>query len=38
MGPYSNPCQQINDFRSGLLKVAITRDADGVLVRKAGGS
>jgi MOSC domain-containing protein YiiM len=31
-----NPCQQINDFRSGLLKVAITRDADGVLVRKAG--
>jgi MOSC domain-containing protein YiiM len=36
MGPYSNPCQQINDFRSGLLKVAITRDADGVLVRKAG--
>jgi MOSC domain-containing protein YiiM len=31
-----NPCQQINDFRSGLLKVAITRDTDGVLVRKAG--
>jgi len=31
-----NPCQQINDFRSGLLKVAITRNADGVLVRKAG--
>ena len=31
-----NPCQQINDFRSGLLKVAVTRDADGVLVRRAG--
>jgi MOSC domain-containing protein YiiM len=31
-----NPCQQINDFRSGLLKVAITRDSDGSLVRKAG--
>jgi MOSC domain-containing protein YiiM len=31
-----NPCQQINNFRSGLLKVAITRDASGELVRKAG--
>jgi MOSC domain-containing protein YiiM len=31
-----NPCQQINNFRSGLLKVAITRDANGELVRKAG--
>jgi MOSC domain-containing protein YiiM len=31
-----NPCQQINDFRSGLLKVAITRDANGELVRRAG--
>jgi MOSC domain-containing protein YiiM len=31
-----NPCQQINNFRSGLLKVAISRDANGELVRKAG--
>ena len=31
-----NPCQQINNFRSGLLKVAITRDANGELVRRAG--
>ena len=31
-----NPCQQINNFRSGLLKVAITRDSAGALVRKAG--
>jgi MOSC domain-containing protein YiiM len=31
-----NPCQQINDFRAGLLKVAIIRDANGELVRKAG--
>ena len=31
-----NPCQQINDFRTGLLKVAITRNANGVLVRRAG--
>jgi MOSC domain-containing protein YiiM len=31
-----NPCQQINDFRSGLLKVAISRDANGELVRRAG--
>lgn len=31
-----NPCQQINNFRSGLLKVAITRDPNGQLVRKAG--
>lgn len=31
-----NPCQQINDFRSGLLKVAVTRNENGELVRKAG--
>lgn len=31
-----NPCQQINEFRSGLLKVAVTRDKNGELVRKAG--
>lgn len=31
-----NPCQQINDFQSGLLKVALTRDESGALVRKAG--
>jgi MOSC domain-containing protein YiiM len=31
-----NPCQQINNFRSGLLKVAITRDVNGELVRRAG--
>ena len=31
-----NPCQQINTFRSGLLKVAIARGANGELVRKAG--
>ena len=30
-----NPCQQINNFRSG-AKVAITRDANGELVRRAG--
>ena len=31
-----NPCQQINDFRSGLLKVAVSRAENGELVRKAG--
>jgi MOSC domain-containing protein YiiM len=31
-----NPCQQINDFRSGLLKVAVSRAENGQLVRKAG--
>lgn len=31
-----NPCQQINDYRSGLLKLVLGRDADGNLVRKAG--
>jgi MOSC domain-containing protein YiiM len=31
-----SPCEQINTFRSGLLKRVIGRDADGRLVRKAG--
>ncbi|GLY01493.1 MULTISPECIES: MOSC domain-containing protein [Actinoplanes] len=31
-----NPCQQINGFRSGLLKEVIGRDGDGNPVRKAG--
>jgi MOSC domain-containing protein YiiM len=31
-----NPCQQINDFRSGLLKIAVSRAENGQLVRKAG--
>lgn len=31
-----NPCQQINDFRTGLLRVALGRDDDGAVVRKAG--
>ena len=31
-----NPCQQISNFRPGPLKVAITRDANGDLVRRAG--
>jgi len=31
-----NPCQQINNFRSGLLKLAVTHDENGSLVRKAG--
>ncbi|WP_244945210.1 MOSC domain-containing protein [Couchioplanes caeruleus] len=31
-----NPCQQINRFRTGLLKQVLGRDADGNLVRRAG--
>jgi MOSC domain-containing protein YiiM len=31
-----NPCNQINDFRPGLLKAVLDRDAQGRLVRKAG--
>lgn len=31
-----NPCQQINDFRPGLLKQVVRTDADGVVVRLAG--
>jgi hypothetical protein len=31
-----NPCEQINRFRSGLLKLAVYRDSSGALVRKAG--
>lgn len=31
-----NPCRQIDTFRTGLLRVAATRDASGAVVRKAG--
>jgi MOSC domain-containing protein YiiM len=31
-----NPCAQIDSFRRGLLKVAVGRDDDGHVVRKAG--
>jgi len=31
-----NPCRQINDFESGLLKAVLSRDVNGELVRKAG--
>lgn len=31
-----NPCQQINGFRSGLLKEVLGKDPDGTLIRKAG--
>lgn len=31
-----NPCQQINDFRPGLLKLIVGRDAEGNPVRKGG--
>ncbi|MFD4158560.1 MOSC domain-containing protein [Streptomyces hydrogenans] len=31
-----NPCAQIDNFRHGLLKQVVGRDADGELVRKAG--
>lgn len=31
-----NPCQQINDFRAGLLKLAVTRDEVGRIVRRTG--
>ena len=31
-----NPCTQINDFQSGLLKEVIGKDSEGNLVRKGG--
>ena len=31
-----NPCHQIDDFRAGLLKLAVTRDEVGQIVRRAG--
>lgn len=31
-----NPCQQINDFRAGLLRLAVGRDEIGEIVRRAG--
>ncbi|GAA3089572.1 MOSC domain-containing protein [Streptomyces roseofulvus] len=31
-----NPCAQIDDFRHGLLKQVVGRDADGEIVRKSG--
>jgi MOSC domain-containing protein YiiM len=31
-----NPCPQINNFRPGLLKLCVGKDADGNVVRKAG--
>ncbi|MFD4370403.1 MOSC domain-containing protein [Streptomyces sp. NPDC058486] len=31
-----NPCAQIDNFRHGLLKQVVGRDADGEVVRKAG--
>ena len=31
-----NPCQQINDFRQGLMEALLGRDAEGEVVRKAG--
>jgi hypothetical protein len=31
-----NPCQQINGYRTGLLKHVLGRDARGNLIRKAG--
>jgi MOSC domain-containing protein YiiM len=31
-----NPCYQIDDFRKGLLKATLDKDADGKLVRKTG--
>ncbi|PYE52739.1 MOSC domain-containing protein [Deinococcus yavapaiensis] len=31
-----NPCQQIEDFRAGLLAAVLDRDEHGALVRKAG--
>ena len=31
-----DPCKQIEDFKSGLLKKMITKDADGNLIRKTG--
>ncbi|HEY1131439.1 MAG TPA: MOSC domain-containing protein [Roseateles sp.] len=31
-----NPCPQIENFETGLLKAVVGRDADGAIVRKAG--
>ena len=31
-----NPCQQINNFQTGLMQAVLGRDADGGLVRKTG--
>ena len=31
-----NPCVQIDDFQTGLLKAVLDRDEDGSLIRKAG--
>lgn len=31
-----NPCSQIDDFRPGLLKAVLGRDANGGLIRKSG--
>jgi len=31
-----NPCTQIDDFRPGLLRRVVGRDADGAVVRRAG--
>ena len=31
-----NPCHQINDFRKGLLKVALGKDGDGQVARRVG--
>jgi len=31
-----DPCKQIEDFKAGLLKKMITKDADGNLIRKTG--
>jgi MOSC domain-containing protein YiiM len=31
-----NPCQQINDFRAGLLKEVVRPDGDGGVIRKGG--
>lgn len=31
-----NPCQQINDFQTGLMQAVLDRAADGRLIRKTG--
>ncbi|MGH6704297.1 MAG: MOSC domain-containing protein [Bradyrhizobium sp.] len=31
-----NPCTQIDEFQQGLMAATLDRDADGILVRKAG--
>jgi len=31
-----NPCNQINDFRSGMLKAVLDKDEQGHVIRKAG--